>query len=156
VPALRRADDLDEGVLPLPRLPVQGGLLRVGHPVRSPDGREWEISTHRLRLPPWRQPGHDTWEDPFDGLLLTLAALPIFVAELPVALVRAAFTRTRYVDAWCRWPAEIRITWRTTRQQVAAVADHVERELVRGYANLDPPHAERITMTKPPGLENAD
>jgi hypothetical protein len=123
------------------------------------------VSSHRARLPRWRQIDYDPWEDfpgpieslifaPLIILVLVLLAVPIYIVELPVALVRSAFSRTRYVQAECGWPAEIRITWRTDREHVAAVEEAVARGLERGYEQLNIPHAERIEMTPPPGLED--
>jgi hypothetical protein len=37
MPALRRADDLDEGVVALPGVPLQGGVLRLNPPSMEPE-----------------------------------------------------------------------------------------------------------------------
>lgn len=131
--------------------------------VRSPDGRLWEVRSGRLRLPPWRQPDHDPLEDaehPLDVAIAFLAAvflglvvpLLTFVAELPVAVARSLVSRTRWVEAVCPWPAYIRVTWKATAKNARAARDHVVEHLARGYENVDPPNAERIEMTKPPGI----
>jgi hypothetical protein len=31
--------------------------------IRSPDGREWEVLSYRLRLPRWRQADYEPWDD---------------------------------------------------------------------------------------------
>jgi hypothetical protein len=79
--------------------------------VRSPDGRDWEVSIQRVRLPSWR---HSDYEPDSDDLLLGLAetiivapllwfVIPLFrlLAELPVAIGRSFFSTTRWVEARC-------------------------------------------------------
>jgi hypothetical protein len=119
-----------------------------------------------VRLPSWREGGRDVdHEDDALSVLLAffewlvlglLAPLVLVVLETPVAVARGVFGRTGWVDAVCRWPAEIRITWRTTRAERHAVADEIARRLERGYEGLTPERAELVAMTKPPGVDDFD
>jgi hypothetical protein len=132
--------------------------------VASPDGREWEVRAYLLRFPRWREGGHDAadevlWlvlgflESLVRGLLIPLA---LIVIEAPVAVARGLFGRTGWVDAVCRWPGEIRITWRTTRAARRPVAEEIARRLEQGYDDLTPEGAELVEMTKPPGADDLD
>jgi hypothetical protein len=85
--------------------------------------------------------------------VLVIVPLLLF---LPVALVRSGFASTRWVEAVCRSPSEIRITWRTSRAYAASVVAQVACQLELGYGNLDPQPAERVGMTRPPGFEDRD
>jgi hypothetical protein len=71
-------------------------------------------------------------------------------------VVRSLFSSTRWVEAECRDPAEIKMLWRTHRAAAGQVADEITRRLGRGYENLTPPQAEFISMTEPPGLADRD
>ena len=119
-----------------------------------------------VRLPGWRDGSRlDAWDDDALGLAigvvdalvlgLLLPAL-LYVLELPVAIVRSSFGRSGWVDAACRWPAEIRITWRAPRRRRRQVADAIADRLARGYARLTPDGAELVAMTKPPGADDLD
>jgi hypothetical protein len=90
---------------------------------------------------------------PFFWLVLPLARV---LAELPVAVGRSFFSRTRWVEAICLGPAEIRIVWRTSRERSEEVADHVARRLAKGYSDLVPAGVVRESMTTLPGLEDLD
>ena len=87
------------------------------------------------------------------GLLVPLV---LVVLETPVAIGRGLFGRTGWVDAVSRWPAEIRITWRTTRRGRHEVAAQVADRLARGYERLTPERAELVEMTKPAGADDVD
>jgi hypothetical protein len=128
----------------------------------SPDGREWEVRRYRLRLPRWRELSDPAEEidDPVNAifsfaltLLLLLASVALLVVELPIALFRAAFTRKRWIEAVCRWPSEVRITWETSRDHERDVEAAVARQLELGYEHLRPANAVRVEMTKPPGFD---
>jgi hypothetical protein len=128
----------------------------------SPDGRKWEVSVHRVRLPGWH---HSRFEPNEDADLLVLAfeylvLAPLFwfvfplvraVVLIPIALARTLVSSTRRVEAVCLDPAEIRILWRTRRGAASQVAGEITRRLSRGYEDLTPREAEFITMTEPPG-----
>jgi hypothetical protein len=131
----------------------------------SPDGREWEITIHRVRLPRWRHSEYDPWDDATDfvsGVFAFVVLVPFFwfilplaqaLAELPVAVARSFFSSTRWVEATSRTTSEITIVWRTRRDRVHEVADYIARTLPHGYEDLTPQGAELISMTRPPGLE---
>ena len=119
-----------------------------------------------VRLPAWRDGSRlDGWEDDTLGLVvgvldalvlgLLLPAL-LYVLEVPVAVVRSLFGKSGWVEAACRWPAEIRITWRTARSGRRQVADEVAKRLADGYDDLTPPDAELVEMSKPPGADDLD
>lgn len=135
---------------------------------QSPDGRSWEVTVSRIRLPSWHQ---STFEpDDSTGNLFVLAfeylvLTPLFwlvfpliraVVLLPIAVARSLFSSTRWVEAVCRDPAEIKIVWRTQQTTAAQVAQAIASRLSRGYENLTPPEAEFVSMTEPPGLEDRD
>ena len=76
------------------------------------------------------------------------------IAELPLAVSRSFFSSTRWVEATCQGPSEIVIVWETEREHADEVADHVARTLPLGYERLTPAHAELVSMTEPPGLDD--
>jgi hypothetical protein len=41
----------------------------------------------------------------------------------------------RWIEAECRWPSDIRIVWRTSRDQAVGDAAHIVTQLERGYEN---------------------
>jgi hypothetical protein len=124
------------------------------------------VRSYLVRLPPWRDFAGDVDDEDdvvwmvlgFLDLLVRglLVPLVIAVVETPVAVARGLFGRTGWVDALCRWPAEIRITWRTSRAARREVAAEVASRLEHGYEELTPEGAERVEMTKPPGVEDLD
>jgi hypothetical protein len=125
------------------------------------------VRSYLVRLPAWREAGRDVGDDEDDLVWLVISFLEwlvlglliplvLVVVETPVAVVRGLFGRTGWVDAVCRWPAEIRITWRTTRAARREVAAEVARRLERGYEGLTPEGAELVEMTKPPGADDLD
>jgi hypothetical protein len=83
-----------------------------------------------------------------------LVPLARVLVELPLAVSRSFFSSTRWIEAVCRWPSEIVITWRTTRDEADALADEIARRLKEGYADVTPSGAELMTMTRPPGLND--
>jgi hypothetical protein len=124
------------------------------------------VRPYLVRLPSWREGGSD-FDDEGDAASLVLGffewllfgllvPLVLVVLETPVAVVRGLFGQTGWVDAVCRWPADIRITWRTTRGDRRAVADEIASRLERGYGGLTPEGAELVEITKPPGVEDVD
>jgi hypothetical protein len=130
---------------------------------RSPDGREWEVNVHRVRLPKWHQSDYDPWEsdDYLIGFLEAIVLAPLLwfvlpllrmLAELPVAVARSFFSSTRWVEARCRTPGEIRIVWRTSRLRAEELADEIAQRLGEGYGDLTFAGAKRVEMTEPPGL----
>ena len=90
---------------------------------------------------------------PFFWLVVPLARV---LAELPVAVARSFVSRTRWVEAICPGPVEIRIVWRTSRERAEEVADHVARRLAKGYSDLVPAGVVRESMTTPPGFADLD
>jgi hypothetical protein len=136
--------------------------------IRSPDGREWEVLSYRLRLPRWRQADYEPWDDVrgiISGIIVFLLVVPfvlvvlpllVFLLELPLAVAWSLFTSERWVEAVCRWPSEIRITWRTTSADAENVVDEVARQLELGYGEVNPEHADLLEMTRPPGFEDVD
>jgi hypothetical protein len=137
------------------------GALRA----QTPDGRTWDVSISRVRLPSWH---HSDFEPGENGDLLVLAFAYLVLAPLfwfvlplvraivlvPLALIRSLFSSTRWIEAVCRDPAEIRIIWRTDRTTAPRVAQDVASRLTRGYEDLTPPAAELVSMTEPPGLKD--
>jgi hypothetical protein len=117
-------------------------------------------------MPRWRESQGAGWEEDdaiamvmsfLEWLVLgLLVPLVLVVLETPVAVVRGLFGRTGWVEAVCRWPAEVRITWRTTRSERRALADEIAARLERGYERLTPDRAELVEMTKPPGTDDLD
>jgi hypothetical protein len=131
---------------------------------RSPDGREWEIRSHRFRMPPWREQDVDEWDGSLAGGVVyavetafgsVIVPLVAGLVELPLTVARAPFTRTRWIEAVCREPAEIRIVWKSSRAQVAQAKAEIAGQLEQGY-KLDPAGAEFVEMTPPPGVEDVD
>ena len=132
---------------------------------RSPDGRVWEVLSYRFRTPPWRdQDLGDEWDGSLGGGVIyavetvfgsVIAPLAIGLVELPVTVARAPFTRTRWIEAVCREPAEIRIVWKSSRAHVEQAKAEIASQLEHGY-KLDPAGAEFVDMTVPPGLEDLD
>ncbi|MFN0155669.1 MAG: hypothetical protein ACKVUT_14945 [Gaiella sp.] len=132
--------------------------------VRSPDGREWMVRIHRLRLPAWRPSEYDPVDEPGEPLRWLTEPLQWFTTQLlvplaralvglPYWLVRSLVTSERDVTAQALWPNEMTIRWRTDRSHARAVADFVAARLVHGYEDLDPPNAEFVAMTRPQWLE---
>jgi hypothetical protein len=126
----------------------------------------WEVAVRRVWLPSWPDSQYDPADDAAgiaSGLVAYLVLAPFFwlvvplarvLVELPFAVGRSLFSRTRWVEATCADPAEIRIVWRTSRDQAEAVASHVIRQLAKGYADLVPAGVVRESMTKPPGFDD--
>jgi len=128
--------------------------------VAAPDGCEWKVRAFRIRLPPWRQ--IDLWgdSDEFDlfSVALALIALPftliliplaIAVVEFPIAVGRAVFSCTVWVEAASQWPREERLLWRTNRADAPGVRASVAGQLAAGEAPR-PTRAELIERTNPP------
>jgi hypothetical protein len=118
-----------------------------------------------MRLPSWHHSTYEPDEDAYFVVMafeyLVLAPLLWFVFPLiralvllPIAVVRSVFSSTRWIEAVCRDPGEIKILWRTHRESAAQVADEITRRLGQGYENLTPPEAEFVSMTEPPGIED--
>ena len=134
--------------------------------MRSPDGREWEVRVRRLRPPPWRQQdwGSDGDRDVPSGVISFGAAIvgglivPLLIAlvEFPVALVRSAVSKDRWIEARCDWPAEIRIVWQTSRDHAGEARADVVAQLAAGYDHLAPRHATLVEMSQPPGMDDLD
>jgi hypothetical protein len=82
--------------------------------------------------------------------------LPLFraIVLLPIAAVRAVFSSTRWIEAVCRDPGEIKIVWKTHKRAASRVADEITQRLAHGYENLTPPGAEFVSMTEPPGVDD--
>jgi hypothetical protein len=123
------------------------------------------VRPYLVRLPSWREGAREVDDDDpvslvlgfFEWLLLgLLVPLALVVLETPVAVARGLFGPTGWVDAVCRWPAEIRITWRTTREDRRTIADEIAGRLGRGYEGLTPEGAELVEMTKPAGADDLD
>jgi hypothetical protein len=124
------------------------------------------VRPYLVRLPAWRDGSRlDGWEDDALGIVvgvldalvlgLLLPAL-LYMLELPVAVVRSLVGKSGWVEAACRWPAEIRITWRTARGRRRQVAEDVAKRLAGGYDDLTPSDAELVAMSKPPGADDLD
>ena len=132
----------------------------------SPDGREWEVRVRRLRPPPWReQAWGDDWDGDALGAVMSFGAalvgglivpLVIGLVELPVELLRALGSRDRWLEARCEWPAQVRITWRTSREHARVAQADVLQQLGAGYGHLAPRHATFIEMSRPPGTDDLD
>jgi hypothetical protein len=125
------------------------------------------VSVSRIRLPSWHHSTYEPDEDAYFVVMaveyLVLAPLLWFVFPLiravvllPIAVVRSVFSSTRWIEAVCRDPGEIKILWRSHRASATQVADEITRRLTHGYENLTPPEAEFVSMTEPPGLEDRD
>jgi hypothetical protein len=128
--------------------------MRTIH-LTAADGDEWEVRAFRVRLPAWRQ--FDSWGDAAnDGdlpeVLLSLLALPftlllfplaIAIVELPVAVGRAAFSDTAWVEAVSHFPGEERYLWKTTRADVPGVSAAVASQLSAGE-HVRPDRAELV------------
>jgi hypothetical protein len=72
----------------------------------------------------------------------------------PIAAVRSIWSQTRYVEARCYWPAEIVVTWRTTRRLAARHAREIAERLNGGYGDVAPEGVEMVHMTRPPGFDD--
>jgi hypothetical protein len=132
----------------------------------SPDGREWEVSVHRVRMPRWPESDYDPGDliDPISWVVALVLA-PVFwlvvplvqvAAELPVAVGRSFFSRTRWVEARCGEPSELWMVWRTSRERAEEVADHVALRLRAGYEDLPPPGVTLESMTRPAGFDDLE
>jgi hypothetical protein len=126
--------------------------------VLAPNGCEWKVRAFRVRLPPWRQV--DLGVDEFDlfsaalwvvAAPFTLVVIPLALAlfEFPVAIGRAAFSRTAWVEAVSEWPHEERVLWRTTQADAPGVRVSVAAQLAAGEA-LRPARAELVERPRPP------
>jgi len=110
---------------------------------RSPDGREWELYVVRTIGPPTPHyaPSRSLAFGPLDSyppFLNPLAFLPALFA-VGEALVRSVLLRfargaggTRYVEAVCWWPSEIRLTWETSGARVDGVVAALRQKLAQG------------------------
>jgi hypothetical protein len=117
-----------------------------------------------VRLSTWHQSDYDPWEESTDlvsGPFAFAVAAPVqwlvlpllrVLAELPLAIGRSFFSSTRWVEARCQTPGEIRIVWRTSRRRAEELADEIARRLGEGYDNLTFDGAKRVEMTEPPGF----
>jgi hypothetical protein len=133
--------------------------VRAAH-VTAPDGYDWEVRAFRVRFPPWRQINFEANPDgDYDPVVIALAvlALPftlvviplaIVLVELPLAVGRAAFSDTAWVEAVSHWPDEERYLWRTTRADAPGVRAYVAATLSTG-GDLRPPRAELVEASKP-------
>jgi hypothetical protein len=130
--------------------------------VAAPNGCEWTVRTFRVRFPPWRQV--DVWGDSlgdnFDlfSIILALITLPftllliplaIAIVEFPVAVGRAVFSRTVWVEAASQWPRE-QLLWQTSHADAPSVHASVAAQLSAGEI-LRPARAELIERSNPPG-----
>jgi hypothetical protein len=135
--------------------------------VKSPDGREWEVRASRIRLPPWRDNGFDPWDyarGPLDGLFAFLVLLPVFmvvvplavfVAELPIALVRGLFGSYGWIEAVTWHPQTMKITWRIDdRRDLREIFDRIAARLAEGYEGMEFEGACIVGMTPPAGLKD--
>ena len=116
----------------------------------------------RVRFPAWSVPDVSG----FVGDIVDVILVPVFalflalvrvLVTIPVALGRAAVSKTRWVEAQCRWPVAITIRRRTSSARGAEVADEVARRLAAGYKGgtfID--GAELESMTEPPALSDLD
>ncbi len=141
-------------------------MPRGGLHVRSPDGCDWLITVHRVQLPRWPDSGFDLddWTYTFpETIFAYLVLAPVFwfiipllrvLAALPLALARSVFSSTRWVEAECRWPSEIRIRWETTRDRAHEIAREIAGRLPSGYSDLTPAGATLVSMTRPPGIDD--
>ena len=130
--------------------------------MRSPDGRDWEVTIQRARLPSWRHSGYEPESDDLlFGLVETLVVAPVLwfvvpllrlLAELPLAIGRSFFSSTRWVEAQCQTPGEVRTVWRTSRRRAEKLADELVERLGKGYDDLAFARGTRISMTTPPGF----
>jgi hypothetical protein len=137
--------------------------------VRSPDGREWQISVIRFKLPGWPQsnyePADQGGSDPFDFILYYLIlgpifwiVIPLFRASLmtPVALVRGLFSSVRWIEVEVGFPAVIKMVWRTSKERADEAAEHIASKLAVGYEQIAPEWLEFVSMTEPLGLRDRD
>ena len=120
--------------------------VRVWH-ARTPDGREWEVRVRAFHVAE-----RTTFQDEnfLADVIGTHAA--VVLVDYPLAAVRSIWSRTRYVEARCYWPAEIVVTWRTSRRLAARHARDIAEHLNRGYADVAPAGVEMVHMTRPPGF----
>ena len=127
--------------------------------VTDADGYDWDVRAFRVRLPRWRQIDASSWMDDDDlvtaavvllALPFTLVLIPLVLVlvELPLAIGRAAFNETAWVEAVSHWPNEQRYLWRTTRADAPGVRAHVAAALASG-GELRPPRAELVEASLP-------
>jgi hypothetical protein len=124
----------------LPRPPIR---------IESADGRTWTVTIRRTSVR-WRH-----FDDGDEMVLwpITSVVLPMVVGvlELSAALVRAPFSRTRWVHARCAWPSELELVWETSRDRAADVAHQVAEQLAEGYDALAPEGARMVRASRLPG-----
>jgi hypothetical protein len=80
----------------------------------------------------------------------------LLVLETPVAIACSIGSDRRWIDGCCTWPAEIVITWETTKAHAAAASDYVRAQLVNGYEDITPSEARLTEMTPPSGVDDRD
>jgi hypothetical protein len=91
---------------------------------------------------------------PVNWILVPLARV---LLTMPFALIKAALSNTRWVEAECPWPAVIVIRWKTSSDRAAKVAEEATALLARGYSGgLAIAGAELESMTEPPGLRDLE
>jgi hypothetical protein len=135
--------------------------------VTSPDGLQWEIRTHRAKLPGWRhsqyEPSDDAGDDVFGAVIAYLLVAPVMwfivplftlLAEFPVALSRGLFSSDRWIHAAAAFPSNVKIEWKVDKANATALADEIADRLTRGYDNLTPEGAQLVAMSEPPGLKD--
>jgi hypothetical protein len=134
----------------------------------SPDGRVWEISVRRVRLPQWRanyDPSDDDAGDLVSLVFVRLVVAPFMwivvpmlrvIAELPIALLRPLISPVRWVEAETHSTSTIQILWQTTRDEAGSVAAEIAERLQHGYENLTPSGAQLVSMSEPPGFSDLE
>jgi hypothetical protein len=86
-------------------------------------------------------------------VVFLILPLRVFLAELPLAVGRSLFSRTRSIEAVCRYPQEMRITWRVDDpRQLDAGFERIVERLAQGYDGLELEGTRIVDMTRPAGL----
>ena len=116
----------------------------------------------RVRMPSWPHWNYDWLGEGLlayvTGVFLFTVVLPLVAVLLllPIAGVRALVSPVRWVVAYSSWPSQIKLIWKTHKDDAAAVAEYVATKLPEGYGGLTPPGAERVYMTRPAGFNDLD
>jgi hypothetical protein len=108
-------------------------VFRPAAKVTSPDGQEWEIYAHKLRVATPGPPDADAPREPLLARLVRFVPRVLArLARLATDAIRAARSDEWTVDAVSHMPRRTTYTWTTTTEYKGQVLAQVEGNLARG------------------------